>query len=57
VHDVIDASPLPRGAPAKFGSKLSVLGRASTALARLGDVEVTQLIASVISNLAEGEIL
>jgi len=64
--DVIDASPLRRGAPSapsKFGSKLSVLGgnfvlgRASTALARLGDEEVTQLIASVISNLVEGEIL
>lgn len=64
--DVIDASPLRRGAPSapsKFGSKLSVLGgnfilgRASTALARLGDAEVTQLIASVISNLVEGEIL
>jgi hexaprenyl-diphosphate synthase len=34
-----------------------VLGRASTALARLGDGELTQLIASVISNLVEGEIL
>ena len=64
--DVIDASPLRRGAPSapsKFGSKLSVLGgnfvlgRASSALARLGDEEVTQLIASVISNLVEGEIL
>ncbi|KIJ95847.1 hypothetical protein K443DRAFT_682717 [Laccaria amethystina LaAM-08-1] len=64
--DVIDASPLRRGAPSapsKFGSKLSVLGgnfvlgRASTALARLGDGEVTQLIASVISNLVDGEIL
>jgi hexaprenyl-diphosphate synthase len=64
--DVIDASPLRRGAPSapsKFGSKLSVLGgnfvlgRASTALAKLGDGEVTQLIASVISNLVDGEIL
>ena len=64
--DVIDASPLRRGAPSapsKFGSKLSVLGgnfvlgRASSALARLGDAEVTQLIASVISDLVEGEIL
>lgn len=34
-----------------------MLGRASAALARLGDQEVTQLIASVISNLVEGEIL
>ena len=64
--DVIDASTLRRGAPsapAAFGNKLSilggnfVLGRASAALARLGDGEVTELIASVISNLVEGEIL
>ena len=64
--DVIDASALRRGAPsapAVFGNKLSVLGgnfvlgRASVALARLGDGEVTELIASVISNLVEGEIL
>ena len=64
--DVIDASTLRRGAPsapAAFGNKLSVLGgnfvlgRASAALARLGDGEVTELISSVISNLVEGEIL
>ncbi|KAF7337610.1 hypothetical protein MSAN_02234300 [Mycena sanguinolenta] len=64
--DVIDASDLRRGvpsAPAAFGNKLSVLGgdfllgRASTALARLGDSEVVELIASVIANLVEGEIL
>ena len=64
--DVIDASALRRGAPsapAAFGNKLSVLGgnfvlgRASVALARLCDGEVTELIASVISNLVEGEIL
>ncbi|KAF8884112.1 isoprenoid synthase domain-containing protein [Infundibulicybe gibba] len=64
--DVIDASPLRRGAssaPVAFGNKLSVLGgnfilgRASAALARLGDSEVTELIASVVSNLVEGEIL
>jgi hexaprenyl-diphosphate synthase len=64
--DVIDASALRRGAPSApsiFNNKLSVLGgnfilgRASTALARLGDQEVTQLIASIISNLVEGEIL
>ena len=34
-----------------------VLGRASVALAWLGDGGVTELIASVISNLVEGEIL
>ena len=64
--DVIDNSALRRGAPsapAAFGNKLSVLagnfvlGRASTALARLGDEEVTELIASVLSNLVDGEIL
>ena len=64
--DVIDESALRRGAPsapASFGNKLSVLGgnfvlgRASAALARLGDPEVTELIASVLSNLVEGEIL
>jgi len=64
--DVIDASALRRGAPsapAAFGNKISVLGgnfvlgRASAALSRLGDSEVTELIASVLSNLVEGEIL
>ncbi|KAL1747194.1 isoprenoid synthase domain-containing protein [Schizophyllum fasciatum] len=64
--DVIDASPLRRGvasAPEAFGNKLAVLGgnfvlgRASAALARLGDLEVVELIASIISNLVEGEIL
>ncbi|KAG6844389.1 hypothetical protein H0H87_007201 [Tephrocybe sp. NHM501043] len=64
--DVIDESALRRGqpsAPAAFGKKLSilggnfVLGRASAALSRLGDAEVTDLIASVLSNLVEGEIL
>ncbi|KAJ3549202.1 hypothetical protein NMY22_g977 [Coprinellus aureogranulatus] len=64
--DVIDESELRRGAPsapAAYGNKLSVLGgnfvlgRASAALSRLGDPEVTELIASVISNLVEGEIL
>ncbi|KII93947.1 hypothetical protein PLICRDRAFT_49942 [Plicaturopsis crispa FD-325 SS-3] len=64
--DVIDKSPLRRGvasAPEAFGNKLSVLagdfllGRASAALARLGEPEVVELIASVIANLVEGEIL
>ena len=50
-------------APAAFGNKLSVLagdfllGRTSAALSRLGDNEVVELIASVIANLVEGEIL
>jgi hexaprenyl-diphosphate synthase len=64
--DVIDKSPLRRGfasAPAAFGNKLTVLGgdfllgRASAALSRLGDSEVVELIAGVIANLVEGEIL
>ncbi|KAH7930439.1 terpenoid synthase [Leucogyrophana mollusca] len=64
--DVIDKSPLRRGAPsapAAFGNKLAVLGgdfllgRASAALSRLGENEVVELIASVIANLVEGEIL
>lgn len=64
--DVIDDSPLRRGvpsAPKAFGSRLSILGdnfilgRASTSLARLGDPDAIELIASVISNLVEGEIL
>ncbi len=64
--DVIDQSPLRRGAasaPEAYGTKLSVLGgnfilgRASAALARLGDSEVVELIASIMSNLVEGEIL
>lgn len=64
--DVIDKSDLRRGvasAPAAFGNKLTILGgdfllgRASAALSRLGESEVTELIASVIANLVEGEIL
>ncbi|KAI0067999.1 terpenoid synthase [Artomyces pyxidatus] len=64
--DVIDDANLRRGvasAPAVFGNKLTILagdfllGRASAALSRLGDSEVVELIASVITNLVEGEIL
>ena len=33
------------------------MGRASTALSRLGESEVVELVASVISNLVEGEFL
>ncbi|KAJ7939974.1 isoprenoid synthase domain-containing protein, partial [Mycena leptocephala] len=63
--DVINASALRRSAPsapAAFGNKLAVLGgdfllgRASTALSRLGDPEVVDLIA-VIADLVDGEIL
>ncbi|KIY46319.1 terpenoid synthase [Fistulina hepatica ATCC 64428] len=45
-----------------FGNRLFILGgdfllgRASSALSRLGDAEVVELIASVISNMVEGEI-
>ncbi|KAI5120793.1 hypothetical protein M0805_002420 [Coniferiporia weirii] len=64
--DVLDGASLRRGAPsapAAFGNKLSVLagdfllGRASAALSRLGSAEVVELIAGVIANLVEGEIL
>ena len=64
--DVIDDSPLRRGAPsspAHFGNKLTILGgdfllgRASAALSRLGEPEVVELIASVIANLVEGEVM
>ena len=64
--DVIDASPLRRGAPSapsEFGNKLSILGgdfllgRASVALARLRDNEVVELLATVLANLVEGEVM
>lgn len=64
--DVVDASPLRRGAPSApsaFGSKLAVLGgdfllaRSSAALSRLGSEEVFELMAAVVANLVEGEIL
>ena len=64
--DVLDHAATRRSspsAPTAFGNKLSVLGgdflfgRASTALARLGDNEVVELVASVMSNLVEGEVM
>lgn len=64
--DVIDTSPLRRGVPsgpASFGNKLTVLGgdfllgRASAALSRLGESEVVELVASIIANLVEGEVM
>lgn len=64
--DVIDASPLRRGAPSApstFGNKLSILGgdfllgRASISLARLRDPEVVELMSTVIANLVEGEVM
>ena len=64
--DVIDHSVSRRGNPSanlKFGNKMAVLagdfllGRASVALARLRDPEVTELLATVIANLVEGEFM
>ena len=64
--DVLDASTLRRGvpsAPAKFTNKLSLLSgnfmmaRASAALARLGNPEVTRIMTRTVQNLIEGEIL
>ena len=64
--DVIDTSISRRGnasANIAFGNKMAVLagdfllGRASVALARLRDPEVTELLATVIANLVEGEFM
>ncbi|WPH00582.1 terpenoid synthase [Acrodontium crateriforme] len=64
--DVIDHSTSRRGNPSaniEFGNKMAVLagdfllGRASVALARLRDPEVTELLATVIANLVEGEFM
>lgn len=64
--DVIDHSTTRRSAPSanmEFGNKMAVLagdfmlGRASVALARLRDPEVTELLATVIANLVEGEFM
>ena len=63
LHDNILNSHNAQSSIDPFGNKLSVLGgdfllgRACTALSRLGESEVVELIASVISNLVEGEIL
>ena len=64
--DVIDNSTSRRSTPSanvEFGNKMAVLagdfllGRASVALARLRDPEVTELLATVIANLVEGEFM
>lgn len=64
--DVIDNSETRRSNPSAniaFGNKMAVLagdfllGRASVALARLRNLEVTELLATVISNLIEGEFM
>ncbi|KAG9013628.1 coq1 putative hexaprenyl diphosphate synthase [Tulasnella sp. JGI-2019a] len=64
--DVLDDAATRRSAesgPFKYGNKLSILGgdfllgRTSTVLSRLGENEVVELMASVISNLVEGEVM
>ncbi|KAJ8099366.1 isoprenoid synthase domain-containing protein [Lipomyces tetrasporus] len=64
--DVIDDAELRRGNPSgnsAFGNKMAILagdfllGRASVALARLRNAEVTELISTVIANLVEGEVM
>ncbi|KAL4884999.1 isoprenoid synthase domain-containing protein [Aspergillus karnatakaensis] len=64
--DVIDNAITRRSsnsANIQFGNKMAVLagdfllGRASVALARLRDPEVTELLATVIANLVEGEFM
>ncbi|GAA5998784.1 trans-hexaprenyltranstransferase [Rhodotorula paludigena] len=64
--DVIDLAATRRSAPSApslFGNKLSILGgdfllaRASLALSRLGSNEVVELVASVLANLVEGEVM
>lgn len=64
--DVIDASETRRNLPsanASFGNKMAVLGgdfllaRSSIALARLRNAECTELMATCIANLVEGEFM
>ncbi|KAK9447037.1 isoprenoid synthase domain-containing protein [Limtongia smithiae] len=64
--DVIDDAELRRGSPSinlAFGNKMAILAgdfllaRASVALARLRNAEVTELISTVIANLVEGEVM
>ncbi|KAL1972260.1 hypothetical protein VTN31DRAFT_7479 [Thermomyces dupontii] len=64
--DVIDNAVTRRSAASanqQFGNKMAVLagdfllGRASVALARLRNPEVTELLATVIANLVEGEFM
>ena len=67
IHDdILDASALRRGVPsvpARFTSKFSlisgnfIMARASTALVRLGNPEVTEITTRAVQNLIEGEML
>ncbi|KAI8458625.1 isoprenoid synthase domain-containing protein [Phakopsora pachyrhizi] len=64
--DVIDLADQRRGqrsSPAEFGNKLSILAgdfllsRSSVLLSRIGNHQVTELIATAISNLVQGELI
>lgn len=64
--DVIDQASTRRNIPAahqQFGNKMAILAgdyllsRASVALARLGNVEVVELLAEVVGDLVEGEVM
>jgi hexaprenyl-diphosphate synthase len=64
--DVLDSSVTRRSLPSAnihFGNKMAILagdfllGRASVALARLHNPQVTELLATVIANLVEGEFM
>ena len=64
--DVLDHSESRRSNPSAnivFGNKMAILAgdfllaRASTALARLRDADVVELLATVIANLVEGEFM
>lgn len=64
--DVIDKAATRRGVPSAnqvFGNKLAILGgdfllsRASVALARLRNIEVVELLSTVIEHLVKGEIM
>ncbi|RDB29540.1 putative hexaprenyl pyrophosphate synthase, mitochondrial [Hypsizygus marmoreus] len=62
-HDVQDTTTDDEPPQEGFGNKLTILGgdfllgRASAALSRLGESEVVELVAGVISNIVEGEML
>lgn len=64
--DVIDKADTRRGVPSvnrAFGNKLAILGgdfllaRASMSLARLRNVEVVELLSTVIEHLVKGEVM
>jgi hexaprenyl-diphosphate synthase len=63
VSDNIPSTPTRVTRPSAFGDKLSILAgdfllaRSSAAVSRLGDSRVVELISSIITNIAEGEVL